>query len=88
MEIVAFGSTLFATALAMALPVTLMLLLVMVVAGVLSRSAPALNLFSLGLPVTIAGGFAALIATAPILTDRMIELSAQAIAAAGHLIGA
>ena len=88
MAIVSFGSTLFATGIAMALPVTLMLLLVMVVAGVLSRSAPALNLFSLGLPATIAAGFVALIATAPMLTDRMVELSAEAIAASGRLLGA
>jgi len=86
-EIVSYGSTLFATAVAMALPVTLMLLLVMVMAGVLSRSAPALNLFSLGLPAAIATGFAALMATAPMLSDRMTELSAEAITASARLIG-
>ncbi len=87
MEILSYGSTLFATALAMALPVTLMLLLIMIMAGVISRSAPALNLFSLGLPASIVAGFAALIATAPMLTDRMTQLSADAIAAAARLIG-
>lgn len=85
--ILSFGSVLFATAIAMALPVTLLLLLVLVLAGVLSRSAPALNLFSLGLPTAIAAGFAALLATSPMLTDRMIELSADAIRAAAGLVG-
>jgi flagellar biosynthetic protein FliR len=86
-EIVSYGTTLFATALAMALPVTLMLLLIMVMAGVLSRSAPALNLFSLGLPAAIAAGFAALLATAPMLTDRVTQLSAEAITASARVIG-
>lgn len=85
--ILSFGSTLFATAIAMALPVTLLLLLVLVLAGVLSRSAPSLNLFSLGLPSAIAAGFATLVATSPMLTDRMIELSADAIRAAAGLVG-
>jgi len=39
----------FATAAAIALPVVLVLLLVQVVTGLISRSAPALNLFALGL---------------------------------------
>ena len=59
----------FATAVAMALPVTLVLLLVQVATGVLSRSAPALNLFSLGLPAGVLAGFAALLAAAPMLGD-------------------
>lgn len=86
-EIVSYGSTLFAMALTMALPVSLILLLIMVVAGVLSRSAPQLNLFSLGLPASIAAGFAALIVTAPMISDRMTMLCADAIAASAKLIG-
>jgi len=86
-EIVSYGTTLFATAIAMALPVTLILLLVMVVAGVLSRAAPQLNMFSLGLPASIVAGFAALMTTAPMINDRMTALCADAIRASAHLIG-
>jgi flagellar biosynthetic protein FliR len=82
-----FGGSMFAAALAMALPITLVLLLVQVLTGVLSRSAPALNLFSLGLPAGIIAGFAALIASAPLLTDRMTDLSATAISAAAQVLG-
>ena len=78
--VLGFGSTMFATAVMMALPVTLALLLVQVLAGLLSRSAPSLNLFSLGLPAGIIGGLAALLATAPMLGDRITDLAAQAIA--------
>ena len=49
-DIAGFATMMFITAVAIALPVTLVLLVVQVVTGVLSRSAPALNLFALGLP--------------------------------------
>jgi flagellar biosynthetic protein FliR len=78
--IAGFASTMFATAVAIALPVTLVLLIVQVVTGVLSRSAPALNLFALGLPAGVLAGIAALIAAAPLITDQMTDLSARAIA--------
>src|SRR5690606_38427723 len=60
-EILSFATTMFATAVAIALPVCLVLLLVQIVTGVLSRSAPALNLFALGLPAGVLAGIAALI---------------------------
>lgn len=82
-EIAGFAAQMFATAVAIALPVTLVLLVVQVVTGVLSRSAPALNLFALGLPAGVLAGLAALIVSAPLAADRMSELSAEAIAAAG-----
>ena len=84
--IVGFGSAMFLTAVAIALPVTLVLLIVQLVSGVLSRSAPSLNLFSLGLPAGVLAGLAALIVSAPLLTDQMTDLSAQAIAQAGEVI--
>jgi flagellar biosynthetic protein FliR len=85
-EVAGFASMMFATAVAIALPVTLLLLLVQVVTGVLSRSAPALNLFALGLPAGVLAGLAALIASAPLVTDQMTDLSADAIAASRSLL--
>jgi flagellar biosynthetic protein FliR len=41
-----------------------------VVTGVLSRSAPSLNLFALGLPAGVLAGIAALIVAAPLLYDQ------------------
>ena len=77
-----FAGTMFATAVAMALPVTLILLLVQVVTGVLSRSAPALNLFALGLPAGVLAGIAALIIAMPVVTDAMADLTGLALTAA------
>jgi flagellar biosynthetic protein FliR len=84
--IVGFAGTMFATAVAIALPVTLVLLVVQVVTGVLSRSAPSLNLFALGLPAGVLAGIAALIASAPLITDQMTDLSSVAIAQAGSVL--
>ncbi|MFT4026641.1 MAG: flagellar biosynthetic protein FliR [Novosphingobium sp.] len=84
--IVGFGSQMFLTAVAIALPVTLVLLIVQLVAGVLSRSAPALNLFSLGLPAGVLAGLAALIISAPMLADQFADLTTQAIRQTGEVI--
>ena len=74
-----FAGQAFATAVAIALPVMLVLFLVQLVTGVLSRSAPSLNLFALGLPAGVLAGIAALIAAAPFTTEQFVSLSETAI---------
>lgn len=81
-----FAGTMFTTALLIALPVTLILLLVQVTTGIISRSAPSLNLFSLGLPAGVLAGIAAMIAAAPMLTDLMVDISATAVGHAAALV--
>lgn len=81
-----FATTMFATGLAIALPATLVLLLVQLATGVLSRSAPALNLFALGLPAGVLAGLAALIVSAPLAADRLADLSATAVEASASLL--
>lgn len=81
-----FATAMFATAVVIALPVTLVLLIVQLVTGVLSRSAPALNLFALGLPAGVLAGLAALIVSAPLVAERMAELSADAVAQAREAV--
>ena len=84
--IASFAGSMFETAVRIALPVTLVLLLVQILTGVLSRSAPALNLFALGLPAGVLAGIAALIAAAPLMADQMTDLSATAIAETRSLV--
>ncbi|MBX9884521.1 MAG: flagellar biosynthetic protein FliR [Novosphingobium sp.] len=81
-----FGSQMLTAACLIALPVTLLLLLVQVMTGVISRSAPSLNLFALGLPAGVLAGIAALILTAPLLTDRLSDLSLAAVTQAAQLV--
>ena len=84
-QIASFAAQVFATALAIALPVTLILLVVQMMTGVLSRSAPSLNLFALGLPSGVLAGLAALIAALPVLQEQLITLSTMMIEEAGSV---
>ncbi len=84
--VASFASQAFATGLAIALPVTLLLLLVQLVTGVISRSAPSLNLFALGLPASVLAGIAGLIIAAPLLTEQFVSLAEMAIEQAGMVV--
>ncbi|MEM9500588.1 MAG: flagellar biosynthetic protein FliR [Pseudomonadota bacterium] len=85
-DIVLFMGYGFATAAAIALPVVLVLLLVQLVTGVISRSAPALNLFALGLPAGVLAGIAALIVVMPIVIEQFIGLLEAAITQSAGLL--
>ena len=77
LQIAAFGSQMFAFGLLIALPITVVLLLVQVLTGILSRSAPSLNLFALGLPAGVLAGLGALIIEAPLLFAQLGNVAAQ-----------
>jgi flagellar biosynthetic protein FliR len=64
-RIVASGATMFATGLSLALPVVGALLLVNFTLGMLTRTAPQLNLFAVGFPVTLFAGLLMLLVTMP-----------------------
>ena len=61
-NVLSWGSHLFAGALAIALPGITALLVVHLAFGVVSRAAPALNLFAVGLPVTLLCGLVVILA--------------------------
>ncbi|MEP2988251.1 MAG: flagellar biosynthetic protein FliR [Parasphingorhabdus sp.] len=73
MGMVKFGGILFSMGLLIALPVGGTLILIQFTMGFLARTAPALNLFAVGIPVTIIGGLVALAVTAPIMADTIIQ---------------
>jgi len=85
-HVVEFGGKMFTLAVGIALPVVMILLLVQFVTGVLSRSAPSLNLFALGLPAGVLAGIAALIAAAPFLFEQLIDLSELAVTDSASLL--
>ena len=74
------------TALRIALPVTLILLPVQILTGILSRSAPSLNLFALGLPAGVLAGIAALIISAPLIYDQFTDLVELGLAQAESVV--
>lgn len=86
LRVPAFGGQMLATAAAIALPVVLVLLLVQAATGVLSRSAPSLNLFALGLPAGVLAGIAALIAVLPVVIDQFADVSQLAVEQAAGVL--
>jgi flagellar biosynthetic protein FliR len=59
--IVRYGSVMYATGLLLALPMVAALLITNTALGVLTRSAPQLNLFAVGFPITLSVGFLVLL---------------------------
>jgi flagellar biosynthesis protein FliR len=67
------GSLLFASAITIALPVGFAVILVQVGMGVLSRSAPALNIFAVGFPATLIAGITLLAMATPMMGSAILS---------------
>ena len=81
-----FGGYTFMAGLLLALPVGFLLLCLNLVVGMLSRSAPALNLFAVGLPMSLAVGVIALAMAFPAMGDYLIVIINEALAATQSLV--
>ncbi len=86
--VVLWGGQLFRSALAIALPGVTALLVVQLAFGVISRAAPALNLFAVGLPVSLLCGLVVVLAGLFSLQSTFIEALGQAFRMLGGLVGA
>ena len=64
-KIVLWGSQMFVSGLLIALPALASLLLVNLAFGVITRSAPQLNIFAVGFPITLLAGFALILLSLP-----------------------
>jgi flagellar biosynthetic protein FliR len=69
--LVEWGGSMFSNALQFALPLIGALLITNLALGILTRSAPQLNIFAVGFPITITVGFVALMLTLPYLAPLM-----------------
>lgn len=85
--VVQWGSQLFSGALAIALPGVTALLIVNLAFGVMSRAAPAFNLFAIGLPVVLVFGLVILTVGLPAVQSTFIELLGRAFAELQQLVG-
>jgi len=75
-NVAAFGSTVFAVGLQLALPVIAILLMTNLSLGILTRSAPQLNIFAIGFPITLGVGLIVLDLTLPYFVPQL-ELMLQ-----------
>lgn len=85
-DIAFFGGYAFLAGLLLALPVGFLLLCLNLVVGMLSRSAPALNLFAVGLPASLAVGVVALAIAFPAMGEYMLVIVREALGAAERLV--
>lgn len=86
-DVVHFGGTLFSGALSIALPGVTALLVVNIGFGVISRAAPTLNLFAVGIPVALIAGLLILYAGMPGVQQGFISLTRDAMLGIAHLQG-
>jgi flagellar biosynthetic protein FliR len=86
LNIAMFGGYAFLAGLLLALPVGFLLLCLNVVVGMLSRAAPALNLFAIGIPASLAIGIVAILLALPAMGDYMLVIIREALAAAPSLV--
>jgi flagellar biosynthetic protein FliR len=80
MKIASWGGTIFSSGLLLALPVITALLITNMALGILTKTAPQLNLFGIGFPITISIGFLVLTLSLPTMLkplERMIEEGAN-----------
>jgi flagellar biosynthetic protein FliR len=82
-----WGSTLFAGSLSVALPGVTALLIVNIAFGVMSRAAPTLNLFAVGLPVTLVFGLVIVLVGLPTVQSSFTKLLQDALMLVRSLLG-
>lgn len=74
MQVVKWSTNIFAGGMAIALPAIASLLVVNVAFGVMTRSAPQLNIFAIGFPITMLLGFALVMVTLPNVAPQSTSL--------------
>lgn len=70
----------------LALPVGFLLLCLNIIVGMVSRAAPSLNLFAIGLPASLAVGVVALALAMPAMGDYMLVIVQEGLDAAQSLV--
>jgi flagellar biosynthetic protein FliR len=81
-----FGGYAFLAGLLLALPVGFLLLCLNIIVGMLSRAAPALNLFAVGLPASLAVGVVAILLALPAMGDYLLVIIHEALDMAPRLV--
>ena len=82
--LVDFGGLMFAAGISVALPVSFALIMVQIVMGTITRSAPALNLFAVGIPATVLAGVLLLAAATPVMAAALEHAMRLALEQAQH----
>ncbi len=85
-NVAAFGTTIFTVGLQLALPLIAILLVTNLTLGILTRSAPQLNIFAIGFPITLGVGLIMLDVTLPYFAPQFEQLIASGLDAATSVV--
>lgn len=86
-EVAFWGARMYAGAVLVALPAVVSLLLVNLGFGVITRSAPQLNIFAVGFPIMILVGLGAMLVTLPAVTDQVVRIAGDGFALMSAILG-
>jgi flagellar biosynthetic protein FliR len=81
-----WGGSMFSYALQFSMPMICAMLIANLALGILTRSAPQLNIFAVGFPITIAVGFITLMLTLPYLAPLMDYFTHSALDTVGRVM--
>lgn len=84
--VVAWAGSLFLDALQVALPLLAALMMSNLALGILTRSAPQLNLFAVGFPITLGAGFVVLTLTMPYFRPLIEQFTLAGLNALQHIL--
>lgn len=87
-QVVHWAGRIFSAGLQLSLPIVAALLITNIALGILTRAAPALNLFGIGFPITLAIGFAMLGLILPYLATPLANLFSETLITIRQLTGA
>jgi flagellar biosynthetic protein FliR len=77
-QLALWGSFMYAGAVLIALPAVAAIMIVNVALGVITRAAPQLNIFAVGLPMTLMLGFVLMLVTLPSVLPQLTDLLGEA----------
>ncbi|MDG2533755.1 flagellar biosynthetic protein FliR [Sphingomonas sp. HITSZ_GF] len=81
-----FGGYTFLAGLLLSLPIGFLLLCLNLIVGMLSRAAPALNLFAVGLPASLLFGVVAMLLALPAMGDYLVVIVREALTMMPQLV--
>lgn len=87
-QLAEYGSDMFRSAVLVALPASTALLLANVAMGMIARSAPQLNIFAVGFPMTLLLGILFLLLSLPALAPQVTDFTAAVFQRAGVMVSA
>ena len=84
-QLASWGGRIFSAGVQLSLPIVAALLITNTALGILTRTAPQLNIFGIGFPITIGVGFLMIAAVLPYLMQPIINLLQEGIEAMGRI---